>query len=328
MLTVMTWNIFLGADLRSVYRALATTEALAAVPRAVAAIFHRGEPPGIVQRTDFARRAAALAGAIAAARPDVIGLQEVPVWRVRADGGETATIDHLERLEEELRARGAPYRRAAVVVSGDVELPSAAGGTVALTNRGAVLVRDDGDVQAADAQTGSFTAALPVQTVHGTFPLTRGWAAADVTRDGLTVRFVSTHLEVATSPEAADVQRRQAAELLAGPAATDLPVVLVGDFNAAPGTVTYEDLRSAAFDDAWQRAGDEGSDGLTCCHRIPLDDPADRLRTRIDLILTRGALRAVEAIVVGDEPPVPWPGRWPSDHAGVVARLAPCGMVS
>ena len=36
--------------------------------------------------------------------------------------------------------------------------------------------------------------------------------------------------------------------------------------------------------------------------RDPLDDPADALRARIDLILTRGEIAATEAFVVGDAP--------------------------
>jgi endonuclease/exonuclease/phosphatase family metal-dependent hydrolase len=126
---------------------------------------------------------------------------------------------------------------------------------------------------------------------------------------------------VAGSATAAEVQRRQAAELIDGPAATPLPVVLLGDFNARPGRPAHAALLAAGFDDAWARANPDGPAGLTCCHRMPLDDPADRLRARIDHVFTRGALQAVEAFVVGDEfgaGPL-----WASDHAGVVARLEP-----
>ena len=80
---------------------------------------------------------------------------------------------------------------------------------------------------------------------------------------------------------------------------------------------------SAGFDDAWTRANPGDSDGFTCCHRERLDDPADRLRARIDLILTRGAIAATEAFLVGHTPADLRNGLWPSDHAGVVATLEP-----
>ena len=68
----MTRNLFLGADLRPVYAALADPARLADVPEAVAGIFNPGAPPGMVQRTDFPARAIGDRGRDRglAARPD------------------------------------------------------------------------------------------------------------------------------------------------------------------------------------------------------------------------------------------------------------------
>jgi endonuclease/exonuclease/phosphatase family metal-dependent hydrolase len=315
----MTRNLFLGADLTPAHRALAAPGGVAELPAVVAGIFNPGDPPGVVQRTDFPARALALADEIEAAGPDLIGLQEAAVWR--AD--ETVASDHLELLEAELARRGLGYRRVAAKVNGEVALPSAAGITVGLVDREAILARDDDEIALSNVQTGSFASALPVQTAHGTFELARGWMAVDARVRGTSVRFITTHLEVAGPPAAAAVQLLQAGELLDGPAATPLPVVMLGDFNARPGRPTYERLRAAGFDDAWTRANPDGPAGHTCCHRQPLDDPGDALRGRIDLILTRGAIAATEAFVVGDEPAAFRDGLWPSDHAGVVATLEP-----
>jgi endonuclease/exonuclease/phosphatase family metal-dependent hydrolase len=304
----MTRNLFLGADLSPAYRALATPEGLAELPAVVAAIFNPGSPPGLVQRTDFATRAVALAGEIAATAPDVIGLQEAALWRA----GDEVAADHLALLEAELERRGLRYRRVAVKENGSVALPSAAGALVGLSDREALLAREDLDVS--NVQTGAFANALALETAQGTFSLARGWIAADVAG----VRCVTTHLEVARPAEAARVQRLQAQELVEGPAATELPVVLLGDFNARPERATYAYLREAGFDDAWTQANPDGSPGLTCCHAQPLDDPGDRLWGRIDLILTRG-LVARNAVVVGEFTG----GLWPSDHQGVVAELGP-----
>ncbi len=334
MLRVMTRNLFVGADLKSAYDALATAGGVARLPAAVAEIFNPGVPPGMVQRTDFAARTTVLADEIEAARPDLVGLQEAAVWRTRGLSGSgarlaTETHDHLELLEAELARRRLGYRRVAVVDCGEVELPSAAGFNVGLSNHGAILARDgdrrEGGLRLSNVQTGSFVNTLPIRTAYGTFSLTRGWASVDASLRGADVRFITTHLEVATSPEAAAVQLRQAGELVAGPAQAPMPVVMVGDFNARPGTPTYTSLLAAGFDDAWMRAHPEGLEGFTCCHAMPLDNPSDTLRRRIDLILTRGDIVAAEAFLVGDQPGAFTAGKWASDHAGVVATLASTG---
>ncbi len=316
---VMTRNLFLGADLTPAYTALAAPDGPAALPDAVAAIFNPGAPPGIVQRTDFATRAVALADEVETSLPDLIGLQEAAVWH--AD--DEVASDHLELLEAELARRGLCYRRVGAKVNGDVALPSAAGFDVGLTDREAILAREDAELTVSNLQAGDFATTLPLHTAHGTFALARGWMSVDVSLGDLSVRFINTHLEVAGPPAAAAVQLAQARELVDGPARTTLPVVMVGDFNSRPGRPTYDALRAAGFDDAWTRANPDGPAGLTCCHRQPLDDPADALRGRIDLVLTRGEIAATEAFVVGDAPDDFRAGLWPSDHAGVVATLEP-----
>lgn len=321
MLTVMTRNLFVGADLTPAYEALGAG-AGADLPAAVASIFNPGEPPGAVQRTDFGTRAAGLAKEIEATKPDLIALQEAASWRTRglAGDGPDTVVDHLEALEAELEARGLRYRRVVTSDVGDVELPSSAGLQVGLTNRLAILARDNG-LGVSNPRDGSFATMLPIETPLGTFGLARGWASVDVELPDAALRFITTHLEVASSPAAAKAQLAQADELLDGPAATSEPVVIAGDFNARPGSAGYERVRAGGFDDAWTSANPGGPDGLTCCHAMPLDNPGDRLRTRIDLILMRGAITATEAFVVGEF----GPGIWPSDHAGVVARLQPTG---
>src|SRR3954451_20783970 len=116
---VMTRNLFLGADLTPAHPALAAPDGPVDVPAAIAAIFTPGDPPGLVQRTDFATRAVALADEVEAARADLIGLQEAALWRAG-----DAAWDHLERLESECARRVLRFRRAGLKVNGDVTLPS------------------------------------------------------------------------------------------------------------------------------------------------------------------------------------------------------------
>ena len=149
----MTRNLFLGADLTPAYEALAGDGGLARLPGVVAATFNPGPPLGAVQRTDFSTRARALADEIEATDPDLIALQEAARWRTRGPTGSVA-YDHLELLEAELARRGLAYRRVVAAESGDVELPSAAGIMVGLTNRDAILARDD--VALSNGRTGAF----------------------------------------------------------------------------------------------------------------------------------------------------------------------------
>src|SRR3954452_22329027 len=161
---VMTRNLFLGADLTPAHRALAAPDGPVDVPAAIAAIFNPGDPPGLVQRTDFATRAVALADEIEAARPDLIGLQEAALWRAG-----DAAWDHLELLEAELARRGLRYRRAGVKVNGDVTLPSAAGFAVGLADREAILARDAPELEVSGVRAGDFDSTLPLPTAQGTF---------------------------------------------------------------------------------------------------------------------------------------------------------------
>jgi len=315
----MTRNLFLGADLTPAYRALAAPDAPTVLPAAVAGIFNPGEPPGMVQRTDFATRAGGLADEIERAQPDLIGLQEAAVWRT----GDTVAADHLELLEAELARRGLRYRRVAATVNGHVALPSAVDLVVGLSDREAILAREDPGLTLANVRSAGFATMLPVATPQGPVGLARGWISVDATLRGTTVRFISTHLEVSSSPAAAAVQLAQAGELLDGPTATTLPVVMVGDFNVRPERPTYAALQAAGFDDAWTRSHPDGAAGFTCCHTERLDDPGDTLSARIDYIFTRGAIGATEAFLVGAEPGDFRTGLWPSDHAGVVATLGP-----
>ena len=113
---------------------------------------------------------------------------------------------------------------------------------------------------------------------------------------------------------------------------SDDDVVIVGDINSAPtdGDVItpggvigspYRQFTTAGYADVWQlRPGK--SAGLTCCQLNDLLNAESELFKRVDVILARAVLTDVHATVVGNEPDDRTPsGLWPSDHAGVVARL-------
>ncbi len=66
--------------------------------------------------------------------------------------------------------------------------------------------------------------------VNGT--IFRAWMSAELTVRGRSARIIATHLESFFEP----VQVAQAAELVAGPGDTSLPVVIAGDHNTGPGS--------------------------------------------------------------------------------------------
>jgi endonuclease/exonuclease/phosphatase family metal-dependent hydrolase len=314
--TVMTQNLYLGTDLNPIFGAPSLPALFAAV----------GAGWAQVQSNDFPARAQAIADEIAASNPDLVGLQEATLYRtdVPPDGpatpAETVAYDFVRLLQDALAQRGLSYERLATFDGTDVELPAGLPPLldVRFTDRVTLLARSDertADLKLSNAQSGTYPTALTINTVAGPITAPRGWASVDVKIRGKSFRFVTTHLE-AFSPF---VRNPQAAELLAGPAATDLPVVAVGDFNSGPGgdLGAYGILLNGGFSDAWP----DGA-GLTCCHATDLHDPSPLLTKRIDLVLTRGGLETVSADVVGEESADRTSsGLWPSDHAGVVATL-------
>jgi hypothetical protein len=88
-------------------------------------------------------------------------------------------------------------------------------------------------------------------------------------------------------------------------------------------------VTGAGFTDVWASLH-SGEPGFTCCHVADLSNRRSVLDQRIDYVFARGFSEPGERLhgrvtIVGDEPRdrVPGPSYkiWPSDHAGLVARL-------
>ena len=345
---VMTRNLYLGADLAPAISAsglTAFTEATGQILREVTA-------------NSFPTRAKGLAQEILKQKPDLVGLQEVALWRTGPPSLEvflnsgavpTATAvryDYLSELMAQLnKGKGKPQYRVAVAQDEfDFEAPANENGVAGdgpngaipnaeingrLTMRDVILVRNGAGVTFKHPQAGHF-ANLLVVTVSGVkLAVTRGWTAVDAkVRGSHSFRFVNTHLEAFDpATQAPSIRALQAGELVApgGPATTNLPVVLVGDLNSDDDTVepgdqqAYRTLLGAGMRER------STSTPLGCCLNSSLlavgagGSIAD-FNHQVDHVMTRDPkeIKLKTSAVTGRQPVN---GFWDSDHAGLFSTL-------
>jgi endonuclease/exonuclease/phosphatase family metal-dependent hydrolase len=338
---VMTRNLYLGADLGPAIG----TESLQELAEANGNILNE------VTANNFPTRAKGLAAEIREQRPDLIGLQEVALWRTAPPSvaplqtGPSATTvryDYLQELLAELNGGKGPdeYRVVVVQQEFDLEAPADENGEPGdgpaaqgipdaeingrLTMRDVILARTSGGVHTWNAQGANFKTLLQVPILGQPLTIARGWTSTDArVRGSHPFHFVNTHLE-AFQPE---VRAAQAGELVApgGPATGSLPVVLLGDLNSDDDTVSgldtlaYGVLLKAGF---VERSTDNP---LSCCLKSSLlavgeggsvtdfDHQVDHVMTNAPKVI---GLRS--SAVTGL---LPVNGFWNSDHAGITSAL-------
>jgi hypothetical protein len=350
--TVMTRNVYLGGSINRPIRAALERSGREGV-LALGHANHRLRE--VVRRTDFATRSKLLAAEIVATRPDLIGLQEVALWRhgpmqLERIGRPDATqvdYDFLDILLKDLASRGVRYEIVHVQSLSDVEAPAFTGdpftGTagsaqdVRLTDRDVILVRSEAGLRIEGSGGGQFSRHFDVRLLNTTFRFVRGYGWADVAVGSARMRFVNTHLESQSS----QLARAQAEELLKGPAGnTSLPTVIACDCNSNPASPAARSAlpigsgaayrlitQNHGFTDLWlQQPARDGRGNTARLSELVNDETADFAR-RIDLVLARsaspGQIVADRVEITGDEPSDrdPTSQLWPSDHAGVVVEL-------
>jgi hypothetical protein len=229
--SVMTRNMDLGSDYEP---ALAAHDA-ASFAHGVTTIYNE------IVASNIAERAAGIAREIQETMPTVVSLQEVSlvqrfVW-TGTQGPFLDQIDQLAALRTALAQLGLSYSLALEVHELDVAAPSDAGYLLRVRDSEAILVRSDlpaSILTVSNPQTGHYTHLLSFQTPVGPVTAIAGWASIDITAMSSTVRVIDTHLE----SRSASIAAAQANELLIGPAATNLSIVVAGDLNSGPGTTT------------------------------------------------------------------------------------------
>lgn len=333
-LKVLTRNMYMGGDVGLVFAADFSNPA--AVVAAATQVW------GQVQASNFPERAEALAEEIRDARPHFVGIQEIPQFVILDPAFNPVGVqDHLGMLLEALD--DLPYSVAAVQEATVAVMPVMLDGGlhyVRFTDRIAALVRDDLDVT--DVSQGTYQDHYQMSS---DLDLKRGWIRVTAKVAGVPYHFVNTHLEGQTL---APVQAGQAQELIQSvTAGLEGVTVLMGDLNSdAEGgpdvpswTPTYGRLLAAGFQDAWEIDHPEPTHiGFTCCQDKDLLNPLSELEERIDFVLLRagdhrgnqarlpGSIH-VEIVGARDGDQTTSGGLWPSDHAGLLARLSvPVGI--
>lgn len=338
VVTVMTRNLYLGADLSP---AIGATS-LANLVAADGAILRQ------VTATNFPVRAKGLAAEILQQHPDLVGLQEVALWRTGPvsfgpllGGPKTASTvryDFLKILLDDLNARGRNYRAVVVQPEFDLEAPAdennvptdgpyGAELNARLTMRDVILERvRNASVKVRNARGGNFSHLLTLPILGTPISVTRGWTAVDAkVRGSSWFRFVNTHLE-AFDPASVtpSIRAQQAGELIApgGPATGKLPVVLVGDLNSDDDTVAPGDQQ--AYRTLLAGGFSERSTGtpLSCCIESSYDlksGTAAEFDHQVDHVMTNTSrVTLVASAVTGRTMNNGW---WDSDHAGVASAL-------
>ena len=290
---VMTRNLYLGADLTPAIQAASSNDFVDA----------NGQIVRDVDTNNFPTRAKGLAQEILQKKPDLVGLQEVSLWRkgplndgapFTCNGTEddnppfgcnftasTVRYDYLTDLMQQLNKDNKLYK---VVISqrefdfeaptdyngvpGDGDSPANMNGEEndRLTMRDVILKRLNSGVVTTNVKAGHFRHLYEPQ-IAGlvTVHVLRGWTQADVTvRGSHKFRFVNTHLEAFGDPT---IRRDQARELVqtGGPATGTLPVILLGDLNSDDDTVQDGDrLAYKVFSDHGFRERSTNNP-LGCC---------------------------------------------------------------
>ena len=323
--TVMTYNVYLGANLQPLFGVQDPREVIA---RAAVVFAH-------LDRVNFNVRAVAIARQIIENEPDVVALQEASLWQTAPlsnPAQRTTRYDFLEILLEELDQQGSPYEAVSVNENFHGELPISFTTLGVFTDRNAIIARADlptSQMQTSRAMEGDFASTLPVPIGGTTLQVQRGWASIDVMLRGKTYRLIDTHLE-AFSPL---VRLGQVNELATIVSDSPYPVVLAGDLNLFPRGLRAQDepawalLADGGLVEAWVQAGCF-EPRFTAGQTDDLDNVPSSLDNTVDYVLFDADF-AIDAVadscdIAGeelDDRTHTVPSLWPSDHAAAVVTM-------
>jgi hypothetical protein len=343
-LTVMTRNVYLGADLGPGMNA----KDLQGLVDGAGQILNQ------VDANKFPTRAKGLAQEILADKVDLVGLQEAALWRTEPcdkfplpPAATTVRYDYIQLLLKNLKGKYAlavekPEFDFEVWANTDGNEQTAGPGCPMgseingrLTMRDAILVRKGAGLKLSNKTTGTFDLLRRVKPAGFNVDVTRGWTSVNVTKAGHRFRFVNAHLEAFDNSQLNDtnkdtqvgngeIREAQAKELVAGgPAAHGkLPVILVGDMNSDVKTEVKpgDALAYRALLDAKYVERSTSKNG--CCLNADVltgGSPKD-FDHRVDHVMTDAPkkITLVSSALTGTKKAH---GFWDSDHQGIVSTL-------
>ena len=357
--TVMSRNIYLGADVG------VALELIPDMPAAAQFMWDQ------VNKNDFSKRSVALAAEIQSYKPDVIGLQEATIWYCKKNAW-SKKVEVFNFTDQLLQALDGDY----VLASKDGKTAFNPGYSINpipfLT-----MVKDPerfqkvfGQDKAAcgfqigDALVIKKELAGQVVKVGNTeyedsysivptlMTIYRGYTWADINIANIPVRFITTHLESIWDENKVPNAAKQATQLIKDVKETNMPLVIIGDFNsdprdprpanaANPGLQptaskecpagsskcnAYRLMKEAGFNDAGPDASDPTTYTWGMNALLTGPDP-DRLKAaqamgneygftdRLDYIFTKNGIDVTTSQIIGYKAP------YATDHAGVQAEF-------
>src|SRR3954453_15460257 len=251
--TVMTRNLFLGADLIP----LAGSKPGPDFERAAGDVLRQ------VTGSEPNERMALIAREIAKAKPDLVGLQEVTQWRTGPKGDPARAtevrVDYLATLRAALATAGAHYRVVADQRTLNLEGPTDTGVDLRFTDGNVILARNGVKVSHVRSSDFRHQLVIPTQAV-GDVSVNRSFNQLDAKMRGAKLHFVNAHLEAYS----ADTRLSQAKELVRRALRSKRQTILVGYLNSGPNLPTAEDRPPF---EAIARAGfkEERTRKVQCC---------------------------------------------------------------
>ena len=357
--TVMSRNIYLGADVG------VALELIPDMPAAAQFMWDQ------VNKNDFSKRSVALAAEIQSYKPDVIGLQEATIWYCKKNAW-SKKVEVFNFTDQLLQALDGDY----VLASKDgktafnpgysinpipfltmVKDPERfqkvfgqdkaacgfqIGDALAIKKELAGQVVRVGNTEYED----SYSIVPTLMTIY------RGYTWADINIANIPVRFITTHLESIWDENKVPNAAKQATQLIKDVKETNMPLVIIGDFNsdprdprpanaANPGLQptaskecpagsskcnAYRLMKEAGFNDAGPDASDPTTYTWGMNALLTGPDP-DRLKAaqamgneygftdRLDYIFTKNGIDVTTSQIIGYKAP------YATDHAGVQAEF-------
>ncbi len=358
-ITVMSRNIYLGADVG------VALELIPDMPAAAQFMWDQ------VNKNDFSKRSVALAAEIKEFKPDVIGLQEATIWycKKNAWSKKTEVFNFTDQL---LDALGGEY----VLASKDGKTAFNPGYSINpitfLTmvkdperfqkifgqDKAAcgyqigddLAIKKDLSAQVINVGNTEYKASYSI--VPTLMTIYRGYTWADIKIENIAVRFISTHLESIWDENKVPNAAKQATQLIQDLKETNMPLVVIGDFNADPRDPrpanaanpglqptaseecpagsskcnAYRLMIEAGFNDAGPDASDPTTYTWGMSALLTGPDP-DRLKSaqgmgneygftdRLDYIFTKNGVDVSTSQIIGFKAP------YATDHAGVFAEF-------